>query len=756
MNPDPKRVEAIFAAALEKSSPAERAAYLDEVCAGDADLRGRVDALLRAGDRAGSFLEHALSALDPANPSAPPSEASTLGLEAPEPAPGTKLRYFGDYELLQEIARGGMGVVYRARQVSLDRVVALKMILAGRLASAADVQRFRSEAEAAAQLDHPGIVPIYEVGEHDGQHYFSMKLVQGPSLARCLQREPVPNQQAAEWVRECASAVQYAHDRGVIHRDLKPENILLQSQDGIERPAESEPADRWRDHAPMITDFGLAKRPGHGPGPTASGDILGTPGYMPPEQAGGGGGRVGPAADVYSLGAVLYALLTGRPPFQAATTVDTILQVLDNEPTPPSKLNPKTARDLETICLKCLEKRPERRYPSARELALDLERFLKYEPIHARPVNPLRRMAAGVRRRPWRFTAVAVLGVVVVLGLAYALMAKLRQRDWQIALLQARVEREQIVVPADGLAEAQLASEENPHATRALDWLRQAALIHPDPRVYEEALNVWLAEGRCGRRVFPSPSVAATPGRDGRPAAESYRSDRPTLGLSNDGHWLLVDRLLIDLQTRKAEPLRLPEGATQMNPTGTQIAVLVRPDCVRFFDRASGAERGDIDCHGATVKSWKFTPAGDRVIVEVGGDDRARRLEVFDVATRAQLYAIPLTATNSMPVRFAISGDGRLLACDDMETGVQLYDAVSGAKVEDVSLPRRTYLTTLALDRDGSHLAWTEASWSAAEGGTLAHVWERSTGGRTRVLIAPWMTVVTGIGYSPDGRFLLI
>ena len=276
-------------------------------------------------------------------------------------------RDFGDYELLGELGRGGMGVVYKARQKSLDRLVAVKMILRGELASPVDQARFHAEAEAAARLDHPGIVPVYEVGEQAGQPYFVMKLVEGATLARRLAEGPLSPRETTTMLAEVARAIDYAHQRGVLHRDLKPSNILI---DGEGRP--------------HVTDFGLAKRVSADGSLTRSGAVLGTPCYMAPEQAAGNRGQMGPATDVYSLGTILYQTLTGRPPFQAATAVDTVLLVLEQEPLPPRLLNPRADRDLEMISLRCLQKPPELRYASAAGLAADLEAYLAGEPVSAR------------------------------------------------------------------------------------------------------------------------------------------------------------------------------------------------------------------------------------------------------------------------------------------------------------------------------------------------------------------------------------
>ena len=289
----------------------------------------------------------------------------------------------GDYELVQEIARGGMGVVYRARQKGLNREVALKMILSGQLAGKEEVSRFRSEAEAAARLDHPGIVPVYEVGQIDGQPFFSMGFIEGESLAKKLADGPLEPKEAARFLDKISAAVEYAHKRGIVHRDLKPGNVLV--------TVEGEP---------KITDFGLAKRLDGDSELTATGQVLGTPSYMPPEQAAGKLAQVNERSDVYALGAILYCMLVGRPPFQSGNQLDTLMQVLDKDPVAPRELDSKIPKDLETICLKCLSKDPDKRYESADGLSDDLNRFLSGKEVLARPVSRVETAWRWCKRNP--------------------------------------------------------------------------------------------------------------------------------------------------------------------------------------------------------------------------------------------------------------------------------------------------------------------------------------------------------------------
>ena len=361
------------------------------------------------------LLEMALGTDEPAVGGAAPVRPSVVSM------------HFGDYELLEQIGRGGQGVVFRARQNSLNRIVALKVIGLGHWATKAHLKRFRLEAEAAAKLDHPGIVPIHEVGERDGSCYFSMKLVEGGQLDVVAKREPMPIRRAVELIAKVARTVHYAHEHGILHRDIKPGNILLDARG-----------------EPHLTDFGLARLLETDSSVTQTLDVLGTPSYMAPEQAVGNNAAVSSVTDVYGLGAVLYQLLTGQPPFAGGTTYETIKLLLDTEPRPPRSLNPKIDRDLSTICSQCLEKDPKRRYPSALALAEDLERWLKHEPIRARRTGLFTRGRKWVRRNP----SIALL----ILSLA-ALAAAVSWNVWKSELVPSPAATGIAVLPFENRSE---------------------------------------------------------------------------------------------------------------------------------------------------------------------------------------------------------------------------------------------------------------------------------------------------------------
>jgi serine/threonine-protein kinase len=370
-------------------------ALLLELMRLDVEYRTRRGDPPSAGDYASRFPQHAGMIQRACFPGA--TEAVPQGVAA-----GSRPLVPG-YEVLEELGRGGMGVVYRAWQVKAGRLVALKCILDGQLASPEDVSRFNEGARAAAGLDHANIVPIFDVGEHDGRHYFTMKLVKGSSLAEQVRLGPLPSRRAAELAATVARAVHHAHQQGVIHRDLKPGNILL-DEAGL----------------PHVADFGLAKRLDGTPGLTQPGALVGTPGYMAPEQAAGRGKQPTPATDVYGLGAVLYALVTGRPPHQAESLLDTLAQTMHQPPAPPRLLNPKIDRDLETICLKCLEKDAGQRYESAAALADDLERYLRGEAIQATPPTWMQSLTREFGKRrdvidPARWVRLNFIGAAVSL-----------------------------------------------------------------------------------------------------------------------------------------------------------------------------------------------------------------------------------------------------------------------------------------------------------------------------------------------------
>jgi serine/threonine-protein kinase len=394
----PEQRIAAIVAACQAAKASGQPFDLEAILASEPALAEQIRARLSAAPaEVPADMRATLSAVLGALTPGPAHGQETLPRWPAGPGAGPGAGDFGDYELLEEIARGGMGVVFKAREKSLNRVVALKMILAGRLASAEEVRRFRMEAEEASHLDHPNIVPIYHVGECQGHHYFTMKLIEEGSLTEQHRGPKADLRKVARLVADVAGAVHYAHRHGILHRDLKPGNILID-----------------RDGRPHVTDFGLAKHLTGAAGQTQSGAILGTPGYMSPEQA-AARKDLTTATDVYGLGAILYDLITGRPPFVGSGALDTLVKVLEEDLVPPRQLNARLDRDLETICMTCLTKDPRRRYASAEALARDVERYLAGEPIQARRAGRLERARKWVRRRPLAAALTAVLGVAALL-----------------------------------------------------------------------------------------------------------------------------------------------------------------------------------------------------------------------------------------------------------------------------------------------------------------------------------------------------
>ncbi|CAN5912878.1 hypothetical protein BH23PLA1_BH23PLA1_38080 [soil metagenome] len=492
--------------------------------------------------------------------SARAGEVSTVGLDptAGQDGPLGMVRYFGDYELLREIARGGMGVVFEARQVSLGRPVAMKMILSRQFADRADIERFRVEAQAAAHLDHPHIVPIFEVGEHQGLHYYSMRLIRGGNLAGQLPRFVADPRAAARLMATVAQAVHYAYQRGVLHRDLKPANILVDEHG-----------------EPHLTDFGLAKRSGGDAELTRSGDMLGTPAYMAPEQAAGRRGAVTTASDVYGLGAVLYAALKGRPPFRGETVLEVLEQVRGREPEPQRRLNPRVDRDLDTICLTCLHKDPQRRYRSAEVVAEDLRRWLAHEPIWARQVGHAERLWLWARRRPALAMAcglavVALVGVIALsIGLAVqqSLAADRLRREQQQTTAALRESRRLSATLALDRGQG-LCEQEN--ADRGLLWLARGLEVAPAEDA--ELLRTLRTElGAWGRRIHP---LRARLNHGGRVEDVAYSPDGNTILTGGSG-----GARLWDAATGRpiGEPLRTPYvTGVAFSPDGRTFRTRVR------------------------------------------------------------------------------------------------------------------------------------------------------------------------------------
>ncbi len=642
---------------------------------------------------------------------------STVNLGAAEPAQAeapspARIRYFGDYEIVRELARGGMGVVFQARQMSLNRKVALKMILAGQLANETDVRRFYTEAEAAAHLDHPGIVPIFEVREHEEQHYFSMGFVEGQSFAQRLAAGPLPPREAAALMVKVAEAIAYAHQRGVIHRDLKPANILLDQAAN-----------------PRVTDFGLAKKLEGNSSLTGSGQIMGTPSYMPPEQARGQRGEVGPAADVYALGATLYALVTGRPPFQAATPMDTVIQVLSDEPVPPRRLNQAVDRDLETICLKAMAKEPARRYTTAGDLATDLRRFLDGEPIRARPVSALEKGWRWCRRRPviaglTAAVVVAVLGGLMgtSLGLVAALKAEAKERE-QTALAEQRLYDFRM-----NLVQRYWEDYDGALLDQGLYELHPANTGGTDRRGFE-----WFYwERRIGSAHITlhghrGPVEGVTFSADGRRLASASLDGTVNVWDAATGQVIRTLKGHTDSPTSVA-----------FSPDGRRIASGSRDQTVKIWDAETGGVIQTLRGHSNHVNSVAFSPDGRRIAS--GSIDRT--VKVWNAATGQVIHTLEGHDDNVTSVSF--SPDGRRLASASKDQTVKIWEAATAREIRTLK-GHSGRLRSVAFSPDGHRLA------SASDDHTVK-IWDAETGRDIRTLMGH--RDVASVALSPDGHRL--
>jgi serine/threonine protein kinase/Flp pilus assembly protein TadD len=530
---------------------------------------------------------------------------------------------FGDYELIEELGRGSQGVVYRARQKSLNRTVALKVISVGQWASEAHIKRFRREAEAAASLNHPGIVPIYEVGERDGACYFSMGLVEGGQLDEAVRRDPLSIQRAAELIAKVARTVQYAHEHGILHRDIKPGNILLDKKGG-----------------PNLTDFGLARLVETESTVTRTREIIGTPSYMAPEQATGETAKVSSATDVYGLGAVLYQLLTGHPPFAGGTSYETIRLLLDTEPRSPRVLNRKVDPELSTICLKCLEKDPKRRYSSALALAEDLEHWLKHEPIRAKRSGFFTHARKWVRRKP---------AIAALIALLVALAATLGWIVWKSEFIRNPATNGVAVLPFENLS----ADPENAYFASGIqeEILTRLASIADLKVISRTSTQHYQSKPRNLREIAKQLGVANILEGSVQKAADQVRVNVQLINAQTDSHlWAeTYDQKVTDIFSVESEIAKRVASSLQAKLTGREEqALAVKP--------TNNSEAYDAYLRGLAFEARSYQPFQIRENVgkAAGFYERAVQADPnFAIAwarlcrAEAQIYMVHIDATTA-------------------------------------------------------------------------------------------------------------
>jgi eukaryotic-like serine/threonine-protein kinase len=774
MPPDPKRVQAVFLAAVECREPAARAAVLDAECSGDAKLRRRVEDLLSAHDQFDESLEVPLAGFRPGSaPSIEPERQDRQGPRddtfggaagAPDLTSGSEsdltmaagaagaaterahraAPIIEGYEVLGELGRGGMGVVYRGRQIRLNRPCVLKMILAGVHADDDSVARFLAEAEAVARLQHPHIVQIHHIGEADGLPFFELEYVDGGSLDRRLDGAPWPARRAAELIEAVARGVAEAHRRGIIHRDLKPGNVLLAA-----------------DGKPKITDFGLAKALDKDSGLTRTDSVMGSPGYMSPEQAAGKTRQVGPLADIYSLGAILYELLTGGAPFRGTTALEIIEQVRHAEPVPPSRLVPALPRDIETIALKCLQKEPGKRYDSAVAMAEDLRRFLAGEPIVARPIPIWERSWRWCRRHPTPAILTAAVILVATLGLAGIIWqwneaVKARDLAARRAVAEASARREAEATVVDMYTTSGIqAGDQEEHARAALWFANAARRARDDP---DRRLANAIRARTWGRRAFmPRRAIVADGSWPGR------------LMFHPDGRYLIT-KAIIDGATRDArhtlwdldveQSCPFPGGmndapAAAWSPNGRALAV-GRPDgdvIVTRFPEGDGA--GRIRFPG---RIRLLTYGADGRFLAIAGGNSAR---VWDA--RAGAFATPELVHPADVTSLALDPTGRYLATGCRDQQARLF-AVPGDSAGPLWPPvPHIHAKSLGIWDNWNCFCAPPVFVDGGRGlitygGKGGLAWRAvETGMEVRTLDSPELSGrIAAIELSPDGRYLAV
>ena len=703
------------------------------------DHVGRIAAPLRRGNRS-TFIPDSNPAIMifPASPHDDETPSSDR-LHA-RVSPETHVHYFGDYELIEILAQGGMGVIYKARQVSLNRLLALKMVRAGRFATSGDLERFRLEAEAAAHLEHPHIVPIHEVGEHDGHHYFSMKLVEGGNLAAQVERYTDHPRAAARLVATVASAVHYAHERGILHRDLKPSNILL-----------SGPADApLQELVPLVSDFGLAKwveNGRHAAELTHSGSIVGTPGYMAPEQAEGRRETITTAADVHAIGAILFELLTGRPPYRAETVLETLRLICEQEPVRPRLINPRIARDLETIVLKCLEKSPRRRYASAAALADDLDRWLADLPIRARRVTLPQRTVLWARRRP----AAATFAILAVLAAATVAGTIMVVKQTHQELREVHQQYSSLKTELVASRERKLRMEED-YYFQQIVAVDQSLAAHDPARAHQlladcpPRLRNWEWY-HLSRRTHPA--IATIQGHSGLLCGSDFR---PDMGSSACSERSLGDPVWNVTHGRMPHRIHGLDGTAYgmvFDRPGVRIATAGADGQVKVWDLSQGNLISVFRGHVGWTAGVAFSPDGTK-LASAGQDDTVR---IWDVSPHSNA-----SAQRSTPSQFLRVRQGGIFGLAFSEQGTALATAGQDGTVQVWSLaadPPRLSRKFQASDQEVCCVAFSPDGTTLVSGGAdrKIKIWDLATR-RPSSVIGAATSRVNAVAFSPDGSKL--